>query len=110
MFLVMGNIRFLQTALCSPVACLLIRSFLNVLEKTPKFADAVVSNCAKMALFELTQSLSTCQFRIGKISTVEQCRGGSRKNRDIRIYDHAHLTTPKFLLCNPEMVLGFNRE
>ena len=33
-------------------------------------------------------------------------RGGSRKNRDIRIYDHAHLTTPKFLLCNPEIVLG----
>ena len=37
-------------------------------------------------------------------------RGGSRNNRDIRIYDHAHLTTPKFLLCNPEMVLGFNRK
>ena len=37
-------------------------------------------------------------------------RGGSRKNCDIRIYDHAHLTTPKFLLCNPEMVLGFNRK
>ena len=37
-------------------------------------------------------------------------RGGSRKNRDIRIYDHAHMTTPKFLLCNPEMVLDFNRK
>ena len=42
--------------------------------------------------------------------TLTDLRGGSRKNRDIRIYDHAHMTTPKFLLCNPEMVLEFNRK
>ena len=46
------------------------------------------------------------RYRLTLITT----RGGSRKNRDIRIYDHAHLTTPKFLLCNPEIVLGFNRK